>query len=299
MKLRTWIRHLSALGLFLLILPVSVFAQVYLGMPKEELMFEIGRPTSTLSRPGMEILIYPNNVRIIMRDGVVSQVEGMDYLMERPGSAGIASSEPNARPVMEPVPGNPGSNSPAAAQDSIPSFPRDPNSIPPELQLSFEDQEKLEQQQVELEEELAEDLGTEWDDEEGWDAYEDWETEDSAGSGFVGGLIAFFVQVIITLIILKITMEITGVSAFIPGLLAIALIDSALRMVLEVIWLQMGWPFFGPVSVMITFFAMLYLVKGFTSASQWPTIIRVVVMTKVVSAVALWLLFMVGIFALG
>ena len=44
--------------------------------------------------------------------------------------------------------------------------------------------------------------------------------------------------------------------------------------------------------ILVSFFVLLYLVKGFTSAREWPTIIKVVVTTKVVGFAVFWLLAM-------
>ena len=47
-------------------------------MTKQELLRELGKPTSLLTKGGREILIYPNNVRIELDQGRVVSVKGLD-----------------------------------------------------------------------------------------------------------------------------------------------------------------------------------------------------------------------------
>ncbi len=267
----------------LVVTAIGIHAEIYLGMERQALVWELGRPTSTLSRPGREILIFPNGARITLENGKVVEVEGMEYAMGPP--------EEGERPRQP---------EPAPEGGGIPSFPSSPDSIPRDLQLTEAEQAGLRMQEAEIAEEAAaraELAATEsvpiTDTWEGWDDYE----PSAPGIGSV--LIGYGISMVITLIILKIAVNITGVSAFIPGLLAIAVIDTGIKALVEWIWGSAALPFLGPVVTLSSFIAMLYLVKGFTSATQWPTIIRVVVMTKVVAAIAAWVMIMAGLNLLG
>ena len=85
-----FLRWLIALTL----LVASVSAAVRYDMTKEELMRELGKPTSILAKGGREVLIYPNNVRIELDQGRVVSVKGLDL---------AAAEETAANPPTEPA----------------------------------------------------------------------------------------------------------------------------------------------------------------------------------------------------
>ncbi|MBA4138601.1 MAG: hypothetical protein C0518_14950 [Opitutus sp.] len=79
-------------------LPAAVFAllagpvlAVYYGETKEELLKELGKPSSALTRGGREILIYPKGGRIELEGGKVVVVQGLD-VTEGPVSAPVATA---------------------------------------------------------------------------------------------------------------------------------------------------------------------------------------------------------------
>jgi hypothetical protein len=70
----------SWIGLIFLLLTATVLGEVRYDMPKEELIKELGKPTSTLKHPGSgrEVLNYPKGVRIEIEKGVVVSIKGLD-----------------------------------------------------------------------------------------------------------------------------------------------------------------------------------------------------------------------------
>ena len=276
------------LGAFL----VSGFVQgqLYLGMEEQAVYFEMkGYPTSTAEAGSRKFLIYPNGVRLTVENGRLVAVEGMPFLKEKP------PEEPEPEPdgganegeVLIPPPMEEGPEPDPAGEmevDFIPSFPSESvdDPVPPELAISPEESIRLQnlRQAAEGEPEEVEEREA---------AFEDY---GSPGSVSPGGWVTVFlielvISVLIGLIVLKVAAHLVGVTVFLPGLFAIALVDSLVRLGLGNVFLAMGWPLGGPLQILVSFFVMLYLVKGFTSAREWPTIIQLVVMTKVVS-VALW-----------
>jgi hypothetical protein len=240
------------------------------------------------------------------KDRRQNKVEGMAYLPEKP--------TPEAPPPIETAPEGPekagpdpapatdgavsersGSPEPVPAAD-IPSFPsEDLNTpVPPELRITDEEQARLE---ALTEPPEAPEAPGSWDTEEGFTF-----DEEIVGGGsilWIGAIIQFFAMVVVTLIVLKIAVSITGVTAFFPGLIAIAFTDSLVRTGIGAAFREFGLPFGGPIQILVSFFVMLYLVKGFTSAREWPTIIKVVVMTKVVGIVLWWIVAMVILVGIG
>lgn len=78
-------------------------------MPKAELLQELGKPTSVLTKGGREVLIYPNNVRIEIEHGKVVSVKGLELTDGHPAPAAAepapAPEEPAAPPpAAEPPP---------------------------------------------------------------------------------------------------------------------------------------------------------------------------------------------------
>jgi hypothetical protein len=74
----------------------SVGAVVRYDMSKDELLKELGKPTSILAKSGREVLIYPNNVRIEIEHGKVVSVKGIDLAAaaEVPAAPIAAAAEP-------------------------------------------------------------------------------------------------------------------------------------------------------------------------------------------------------------
>lgn len=77
------------IALFMLV--ANLGAVVRYDMSKEELMKELGKPTSILAKGGREVLMYPNNVRIEIEHGKVVSVKGIDF-----AAAEQAASAPTA-----------------------------------------------------------------------------------------------------------------------------------------------------------------------------------------------------------
>jgi hypothetical protein len=71
--------RLGWLPVFFLLLAVAG-AVVRYDMGKDEVLKELGKPTSVLVRNGREILIYPNNVRIELAQDKVVSVKGIDII---------------------------------------------------------------------------------------------------------------------------------------------------------------------------------------------------------------------------
>lgn len=87
-------RWLVAFFLFL----VGECAAVRYDMTKEELLLELGKPTSVLARPGSghEVLLYPKGVRIEIDNGKVVSVKGIDLAAAELGKAAAAEAQVQA-----------------------------------------------------------------------------------------------------------------------------------------------------------------------------------------------------------
>ena len=127
----------------LLLVTSAVQAQdVYLGMPRDELIKTLGSPESSGSLGTKEILKFANGARIILRDGVVRQVEGMAFLSEKQTDTWEDESS-NTFKLPEPPGGTSGKkarvvfesehtreNDEAEQATSEPEFEQEPNLVP-------------------------------------------------------------------------------------------------------------------------------------------------------------------------
>ena len=292
--------RLTAVFLGIFLLATFLPAKIHLGMSKQDLLFELGRPTSMLSRPGMEILIYPNDVKIILEDGVITEVDGMDYALDAEAAGVSAGSGPGAEvPVSQPPAGVVPEPEPSVPlpekDDAIPSLPGEGEALDPELRLTPADAAEIEKLETAVGAAGGEPTDTAGDadrptGETGWDAdFDSAYEEPSLVSTLFRELIVNFV---IMLVIVKITANITGVTAFWPGIVAIALIDSLVRSVMLLVWTKLDWWFYFEAQLLVSVIVLLYLVSAFSSAREWPTIIRFTVMTKVIAVVLSWIAFM-------
>ena len=107
-------------------------AAVRYDMSKEELLQELGKPTSLLVKGGREVLIYPNNVRIELEHGKVVSVKGLD--LTETGSLPAAPATEAAAPVPPPAEAEPEATEPA---------------------LTPEEQKKLAEEEAKLEKAMA------------------------------------------------------------------------------------------------------------------------------------------------
>lgn len=102
----------SCLSLLLLaiVLVVQLPAQnVYIGMPKHELINQLGLPQSKSSLGNKEVLKFSNGARIELRDGIVHEVEGIDFNYEKqietyelPATEGFQMPKPQPVPEENP-----------------------------------------------------------------------------------------------------------------------------------------------------------------------------------------------------
>ena len=84
------------LAVFLIL--VGNCAAVRYDMTKEELLQELGKPTSVLARPGSghEVLLYPKGVRIEIENGRVASVKGLDLAAAEADKAAAAEAQAQA-----------------------------------------------------------------------------------------------------------------------------------------------------------------------------------------------------------
>jgi hypothetical protein len=118
------LRWLTVLSL----LATSLVAAVRYDMTKEELIKELGKPTSILMKGGREVLIYPKNVRIEFENGKAVSIRGIDL------AAAEAAANPPVTPAAAPT-------APVEAGDED-----EPKLTPAEQKARAEEEAKLEKE---------------------------------------------------------------------------------------------------------------------------------------------------------
>jgi len=120
------------------LLVTAVSAAVRYDMTKEELLQELGKPTSILTKSGREVLIYPNNVRIELEHGKVVSVKGLDLAAAEAKSAEAATAAAAEKPAT------PAKASDAAGEDEEEKAER--KLTPEERKARAEAEEKMEKE---------------------------------------------------------------------------------------------------------------------------------------------------------
>ena len=198
-----FLRWLIALSL----LVASVSAAVRYDMTKEELLRELGKPTSVLAKGGREVLIYPNNVRIELDQGKIVSLKGID----------LAAAEATA------------ANPPTASADQ-PVAPADSGEeaepvLTPEQQKAQADAEaKFAKETAEADAEL----------EKGIAQLENAETHDETTApsfAILDFLVELLVKWLLTLAALKLTAKYWSADIEWKGLMIAAAADTAVRAV--------------------------------------------------------------------
>ena len=199
-----FLRWLIALSL----LVASVSAAVRYDMTKEELLRELGKPTSVLAKGGREVLIYPNNVRIELDQGKIVSLKGIDLAAAEATAASTppTSADPQAAPAE-------------AAEEEI-----EPKLTPEQQKAQADAEAKFAKETAEADAEL----------EKGIAQLENAETHDETTApsfAILDFLVELFVKWLLTLAALKLTAKYWSADIEWKGLMIAAAADTAVRAV--------------------------------------------------------------------
>jgi len=199
-----FLRWLIALSL----LVASVSAAVRYDMTKEELLRELGKPTSVLTKGGREILIYPNNVRIELDQGKVVSVKGLDLAAADTAAANL--------------PPEPAEQKDAPAE---PATDAEPVLTPEQQKAQVEAEAKMEKEMAAADAEMEKTISQ----------LEDFDGQDEAMSArsfaILDFLVELFVKWLLMLAALKLTAKYWSADIEWKGLMIAAAADTAVRAV--------------------------------------------------------------------
>ena len=194
------------------LLVASVSAAVRYDMTKEELLRELGKPTSILAKGGREVLIYPNNVRIELDQGKVVSVKGIDL-----AAAEAAEASPPTAPADQPA-------APADSEEET-----EPKLTPEQQKAQAEAEAKLEKEMADANAKADAEM------EKAITQLEDSDSQAEAMPAPAFAILDFLVELLVkwllTLAALKLTAKYWSADIEWKGLMIAAAADTAVRAV--------------------------------------------------------------------
>jgi hypothetical protein len=202
-----FLRWLIALSL----LVSSVSAAVRYDMTKEELLRELGKPTSILAKGGREVLIYPHNVRIELAQGKVVSVKGIDL-----AAAEAAAANPPTAPADQQA-------------EPTDSEEEEPKLTPEQLKAQAEAEAKLEKEMAEADAKANAEIEGAIAQLENLDS----QSEETSAPSFaiLDFLVELFIKWLLMLAALKLTAKYWNADIEWKGLMIAAAADTAVRAV--------------------------------------------------------------------
>jgi hypothetical protein len=218
----------SIAALVLLLTAQSLFG-VSLGASKEDVIAELGKPTSQAARGEREILSYPRGVRIELVGGRVENATGLQ--LEIPEAAKPEPAPESKPPASAPAPALPKPADPRPAPTAAPEPAKSPSAAPAAaLRIEKPTTQKAAPPPPNGPPALAPTSEHEPAEAEDHDASRQESYSDKVTHLAIAGMAALLgIHFVATLIGLKIAFKFWTMDALLTGIAAIALIDVALH----------------------------------------------------------------------
>jgi hypothetical protein len=264
--------------------PASVSA-LTVGAERSAVIEELGKPTSDAALGNREILTYPKKVRIELVDGRVERAEGILLDDGKPAASPASPARPTA-PVpahaSAPAPTKPAT--PPTASVALKPKPKLPASpiVPAEPDLDNESgagRNPVAALSKHIEEEEAQRSHAADADQKGLISH---------GIGiFAAGLA---IHLLLTCVALKLAFKLWELDAFLTGILAIAGIDLAIRVAMELLApLTGGLTHFPSLQGGVAGVVMIFTIRRFCFNKDWFAAVRAAAIVK--TAVGLFAMF--------
>jgi hypothetical protein len=256
---------------------VSCFA-VYYGQPKTEVLAELGKPVSAITRSGREVMMYPAGVRIELEQGKVVVVQGMP-VQEGPGVAAVTPPESAAAP--------------AAAAAEKEEEPDEPALSPEEKRKVEEEEARAEKEWQEANAKARAEMEKAIGDLENLHAQAQ-HPPPPEGFDIKGFAMGLAVGWVLVLIALKIACKYWGAEVFWSGLMSVAAADVAAKAAVGFVLLkvlEMPMTFYADEAVGAV--VMIIVLQRVSINRSLQQAVTITLTTKVFSIVVGSLLFMV------
>ncbi|MGJ8650719.1 MAG: hypothetical protein ACSHX4_10200 [Opitutaceae bacterium] len=248
--------------LFCLVCPVSALTQ---GMTPKQVERELGKPISELSAGGKTIYNYEKEGQLVFMNGALVSADGIS--LPAPASkveapAVVTESAPILKvdlPVMRSV------------QTIGETTLNEDTSME-----SLEEGYKYSQMADELEHSINR-----------YDSEPD-NVPESENERLINILIGFIIEVVITLIVLKIAFSMSGFPALWRQLVLLSMAVALGGAIVDYI-IHAG--IFSPVRNGLSFILLLLLIRQMTDVREWATAIKIAITARLVSIAVMWLAF--------
>lgn len=268
---------------------VSFLSALESGMTPKEVRKELGKPESKLSMGSQEVHIYPNGDKLVFIDGGLSTMNGNTF-------GGIESGDTQKPSLTFDTPRTVESPDSETLLGTAPKAQADKN-----LTITESAQEHVRVLDPNSEDYDYNDMMDNFED--SLDEYEAarhaaayGDAPPSAAERTIELIVGFFLEMIITLIVLKIAFSVVGFPAIWRQLLLLSMAVS-LSSVLVALVLDAG--IMNPVRNGLSFILLLILIPKMTDVREWSTAISIAITARLVSIVLMWLIFGALIMMLG
>ena len=243
----------------LLVSASALSADILVGSKREEVIAELGKPTSAARRGTREILLYPKGVRLELEGNEVADIKG--YIPKTvPTSTNTPAKSASASAAPPPAP------APASASPSVSAAARPPAGSPGVTPAAA----------------AAPTVESESEEEP-----EASEPEQSLGVAIGIAAVMLSAQFLLTFIALKIAFHYHQMDALWSGIFAITAIDVALQTLFAVfLYFQSGEVRLGIAGTGLPGLAMIWSVRRFCLDQRWN---RAVATTSAVKTAAILL----------
>lgn len=258
------------------VLPVLA---VYYDQPRAEVLRELGRPTSSITRGGREVMLFPNGVRIEFERGRVVFMQGIEPTEGSGSGPTAAEAEPDAPPPPDAVP-----------------KPAEPAAMAPKMDPQDEEEVKLTPEQAKALEEAEKEFAAA-------NAKARAEMEKAIGDlekiyeggaapppaprfDVVGFILEVFIAWVLMVAALKLTTKYWAVDIEWPGLLLAAAVDTVVKVAVRLVGvfaLEMPMLFYADEAIAAV--VLVFVLRKVSTNQRLDQAVTVTLTSKVFSVV--------------
>lgn len=255
---------LRILSVFFIVCSVAFGENLKYGMSAEDVRVELGRPESKMSLGEKEVWIYADGSRIEFVDGKLTK--------ENDTALAIPKAEPvEAEKDKDPL---------IKAEEIVQN--RENKTISASIQneeinyASMGEDYTRKEKLRNLEKELSIESGPDYIEYEG-----------SSRSRIQQIVIAFGIELVVTLLVLSIAFQISGFPSVFRQIFLLSLAVAIVGVILDLV---LGTDPLSPIRSVAGLLVLLSLIRQLTDVREWATAIKIAIIARVVSFIMIWVL---------